>query len=155
MDCGYQVPIQWRRQRHDGGAPDVDKLLGHDGIVIGIGQHDESFFDENFRRFDQSSRIGEQRSLVTEHFKFNQIRHAGGPGQTSIAQCIFYVVTAGGVGKNGVLLRVEIIEEVLLGAIVILTRRTATVTTSAPDASMAFWFQQNPCTSRSQRTAGT
>ena len=22
----------WRRQRHDGGAPDIDELFGHDGI---------------------------------------------------------------------------------------------------------------------------
>src|SRR5947209_8878268 len=58
--------------------------------------------------------IGEEGPLVTEHFQLDQIRHAGRPGQAGIAHGIFHVVTASGVGKNGVLLRVEIIEKVLL-----------------------------------------
>src|SRR5713226_4451070 len=84
-----------------------------DRIVVSVRKHDEAFLDENLRRLDQARRIGEQRALVAYHLQLHHVGHAGGPGESRVAQGVLHGVTARRVGQDLVFLRADVVEEVL------------------------------------------
>src|SRR5439155_39334 len=69
-------------------------------IAVSVGKHDEAFFDENLRRLDQARRIRQQRTLVADHLHLHHVGHAGGPGDSRVAQPVRHGVPAVRLGQD-------------------------------------------------------
>ena len=125
-----------RAERHDGGGADVDEALGENDVVGGVGQDGEAFLDEDAGGFDGGLDVGVEGGLVADDLDLDPVGEADLAAKARGADGFLGGVAAGGVGQEEVALRVDEVEQGFLERSR-LTRRTATVTISAPEASMA------------------
>jgi len=75
--------------------------------------------------------------LIADDFQLDQVADTGLARQSAGAYGVFNRIATSRVGQDLIFLRIDIVEQVSLFGSVILTRRTATVTISAPLSSIA------------------
>ena len=63
-------------ERHDRGRAGIDQLARVDHVVVGVGQDDEAFLDQDACGFQQSGIVGEQRLLVADDFQLDPVGQA-------------------------------------------------------------------------------
>ena len=132
-----QSAADGRTQRHDRARAGIDQTLGDDDVVRGIGQHGEAFLHQHAGGFDRGLHVGKQRGLIADDLDLHPVRTARlrAPDvrcewlrrRCSSRRCWAAESICCGSMKSSSdsLLRSRF------------TRRTATVTISAPEASMA------------------
>ena len=60
-------------ERHDRMNSDILQTLCEHRVRIDVGQDNESFFDEDFRRFERFNGVGQQMNRVRMDFQFDPL----------------------------------------------------------------------------------
>ena len=60
-------------ERHDRMNSDILQAFRKHGVRIDVGQDNESFFDEDFRRFESFNGVGQQMNRVRMDFQFDPL----------------------------------------------------------------------------------
>ena len=116
--------------------PILGQLASDDRVVAGIDHDVEAVPDQHFGGLEGLDHIGKQRLLIGQHFQLDQfVAVEELTGQAAGTHCVLGGETAGGVRQDGVALGADHIGRSRPWPI--LVRRTATVTISAPEASIA------------------
>ena len=68
-------------QGHDGGGAGVDEFAGSDEIVVGVGEDDEAFLDQDARGFDELLGVGEEGLLVADDLELHPVGEADFAGR--------------------------------------------------------------------------
>ena len=130
-----------RAQRHDRHRAGFLQLLRGDRIVDAIDHRLEAFIGQHLGRAQRFAHVRIERLGLAQHLQLDQVPAARLARQPQRADRLLGGEAAGGVGQVGDLLRIDIIRPASAASgSLILTRRTATVTISAPDASTAAAF---------------
>ena len=126
-----------RAEGHDRGGAGVLQLATDDRIVVRVGQHHEPVLDQYASCLEQAFVVREERALVTDDLELDPLGQPHFPRQTGGADGVLGGVAPRRVGQQQVFGRsMKSSNDALLRSVT-LTRRTATVTSSAPDASCA------------------
>ncbi len=112
-----QAAADRRTHRHNSGRSGVDQAARVHQIVVGIGQHDESFFHQHPRSFEEPGVIGEQRLLIADDFEFHPVRQAHLAAQAGGADRLIGRIAGGGIGQQEKLGSVDMIEQGFLRSI--------------------------------------
>src|SRR5512143_1702417 len=106
-----------RSERHDRRAAYVHELFRHDRIVARVGQDNEPLLHQHLRSLERGLVVREEGLLVADHFELHELRDPGLRRKHGCADGVFCRIAAGGIRKNLVLLRVDVIEQVLLALV--------------------------------------
>ena len=130
-----------RAQRHDRDRAGLLQLLRGDRIVDAIDHRLEALGDQRLGRLQRLAHVGIERLRLAQHLQLDQLPAARLARQPQRADRLLGGEAAGGVGQIGDLLRIDDSRSAAAGSgSEMFTRRTATVTISAPDASTAAAF---------------
>ena len=125
-----------RAERHHRGAAGLLEPAGEDRVVVGVGQDREAVGDQRLGGVEQLDRVGQQRAVVADHLELDPVGLERLAGELRGADGVARGVAAGRVGqarrgRAGRSRRAT--EPCAVGS----TRRSATVTISAPEARSA------------------
>ena len=125
-----------RAERHDGGGARVDEAAGVDDVVGGIGQDGKSLLDQDARGFQRCLNVRVERGLVADTSILTQSERPTSRPRRAARMASSAVKQPAVLGKRKKHLgSMKSSSDSLVRSR--LTRRTATVTISAPEASMA------------------
>ena len=107
-----------RAERHHRGAADVLEAAGQDGIVGRVGEHDEAVVDELLGGLHERGRVRQQGAVVADHLELDPVRPERLAGELGGEDGVAGGEAARGIGKDGVAIGVDVVEEALAAVVV-------------------------------------
>ena len=128
-----------RTQGHHRRRAGVLQSLGKHGVRVDVGQHDEAFAHQDFRRGQRFDRVRQQIARIGVDFQLDPFGQSGGGGQVRQADGFGGVAGSAGIGQKQITFRINVLEDIgeRIRPPLKSARRNATVTMSAPLAAIA------------------
>src|SRR6185369_7204876 len=88
-----------------------------DHVVVGVGEHHETFLYKNAGGFEQSGIVGEERLFVADDFQLDPVGEADFPSQHGGAHRVVGGVAGGRIGQDEYFGAIDVIDQGFLGAV--------------------------------------